>query len=45
MRVDLCHAWDWHAYKRDPQDFPGDPVAQTPSSQCRGPGFNPCLGN
>ena len=22
-------------------DFPGSPGAKTPSSQCRGPGFNP----
>ena len=27
------------------RDFPGDPVARTPSSQCRGPGFNPWSGN
>ena len=26
-------------------DFPGGPVAKTPSSQCRGPGFNPWSGN
>ena len=26
-------------------DFPGGPVAKTPCSQCRGPGFNPWLGN
>ena len=26
-------------------DFPGGPVARTPSSQCRGPGFNPWSGN
>ena len=25
--------------------FPGDPGAETPSSQCRGPGFDPWLGN
>lgn len=24
------------------QDSPGSPGARTPSSQCRGPGFNPC---
>ena len=23
------------------RDFPGDPVAKTPRSQCQGPGFNP----
>ena len=22
-------------------DFPGSPLAKTPSSQCKGPGFNP----
>ena len=26
-------------------DFPGGPVDKTPCSQCRGPGFNPWLGN
>ena len=26
-------------------DFPGGPVAKTPSSQCGGPGFNPWSGN
>ena len=26
------------------RDLPGDPVAKTPCSQCRGPGFNPCSG-
>ena len=26
-------------------DFPGGPVAKTPGSQCRGPRFNPWLGN
>ena len=26
-------------------DFPGGPVAETPSSQCRGPGFDPWSGN
>ena len=26
-------------------DFPGGPVAKTPHSQCRGPGFNPWPGN
>ena len=25
-------------------DFPGDPMAKTLSSQCRGPGFNPWSG-
>ena len=24
-------------------DFPGDPVAKTPSSQCRGPRFSPTI--
>ena len=27
------------------RDFPGGPVAKTPCSQCRRPGFNPCSGN
>ena len=27
------------------RDFPGGPVAKTSCSQCRGPGFNPWLGN
>ena len=26
-------------------DFPGGPVAKTPRSQCRGPGFDPWSGN
>ena len=26
-------------------DFPGGPLAKTPYSQCRGPGFNPWSGN
>ena len=26
-------------------DFPGGPVAKTPSSQCRGPGFDTWSGN
>ena len=26
-------------------DFPGRPVAKTPCSQCKGPGFDPWLGN
>ena len=26
-------------------DFPGDPAVKTPSSQCRGPGFDPWSGN
>ena len=26
-------------------DLPGDPVAKTPSSQCRGPVFSPESGN
>ena len=27
------------------KDFPGGPVAKIPCSQCRGPGFNPWMGN
>ena len=30
---------------RKKTDFPGGPVAKTPYSQCRGPGFNPWSGN
>ena len=26
-------------------DFPGGPTVKTPSSQCRGPGLDPWLGN
>ena len=29
----------------DTRDFFGGPVAKTPRSQCRGPGFNPWPGN
>ena len=25
------------------RDFPGGPLAKTPHSQCRGPGFNPLV--
>ena len=34
----------WHENKAD-GDFPGIPVAKTPCSQCRGPGFDPWPGN
>ena len=27
------------------RDFPGGPVVENPGSQCRGPGFDPWLGN
>ena len=27
--------------KKSLRDFPGDPVAKTPCSQCRGPKFDP----
>ena len=27
------------------RDFPGDPVAKSPSSQCRGPRFDPWSGS
>jgi len=30
---------------REPWVFPGSPVAKTPCSQSRGPGFNPWSGN
>ena len=33
-----------HENKAD-GDFPGSPVAKTPCSQCRGPGFDPWPGN
>ena len=42
----LFEAWhevpDQYLLKRD---FPGGPVAKTPSSQCRGPRFYPWSGN
>ena len=28
-----------------PWDFPGDPVAKIPCSQCKGSGFDPWPGN
>ena len=31
--------------KKQHRDFPAGPVAKTPCSQCRGPGFNPYPGN
>ena len=31
--------------RTQPRDFPGGPVAKTPRSQCRGPGFDPWSGN
>ena len=31
--------------KTDREEFPSSPVVKTPSSQCRGRGFNPWLGN
>ena len=31
--------------KANHRDFPGGPVAKTPRSQCRGPGFDPWSGN
>ena len=34
-----------HAIKEGERDFPGGPVAKTPHSQCRGPGFDPWSGN
>ena len=30
--------------KKQDKDISGGPVAKTPHSQCRGPGFNPCSG-
>ena len=32
-------------FQKMQRDFPRGPVAQTLQSQCRGPGFNPWLGN
>ena len=32
-------------FKLKPREFPGGPVAKTPCSRCRGPGFDPWLGN
>ena len=32
-------------FKLKPREFLGGPVAKIPRSQCRGPGFNPWLGN
>ena len=29
------------SFKGEQMDFPGGPVAKTPPSQCRGPGFAP----
>ena len=31
--------------KNQGKDFPGDPVAKTLGSQCKGPGFNPWFEN
>ena len=31
--------------RKDDIDFPGGPVAKPPCSQCKGPGFDPWLGN
>ena len=31
--------------KKEMRDFLGGPVAKTPPSQCRGPGFDPWSGN
>lgn len=33
-----------HTSKRYSGDFPRGPVAETPSSQCQGPGLNPWWG-
>ena len=32
-------------YLKEHTDFPGAPVAKMPCSQCRGPKFNPWIGN
>ena len=32
----------WTATTKNSKDFSGGPVAKTPPSQCRGPGFIPC---
>ena len=31
--------------KKRARDFPGGPVVRTLCSKCRGPRFDPCLGN
>ena len=33
-----------HKFKVPPEDFPGDPVAKPPNSQCRGPSLIPSQG-
>ena len=44
---DFGGAFKSHRLPANPQkwDFPGCPMAKTPSSQSRGPGFNPWSGN
>ena len=36
---------NWPTYKPLPRDFPGGPMTKAPSSQCRGPGFDPWSGS
>ena len=38
-------ALDISIYKNKDGDLPGGPVAKTPWSHCRGPGFNSWSGN
>ena len=35
----------WNRKRLRTWDFPGGPMAKTPHSQCRGPGFDPWSGN
>ena len=44
MRMELLWS-EGSVLKLDCGDFPGGPVAETPSSQCRGPGFHLWSGN
>ena len=42
----VTHSWIVIVSKKGKRrNFPRGPVAKTPHSQCRGPGFNPWPGN
>ena len=41
----VCNRGTGTSVSRREGAFPGGPVAKTPSSQCRGPSFNPQFGN
>ena len=45
VRLEMAANSLTHFFKVGFRDFPGGPVAKTPSCQCRGPGFNPWSGN